>query len=60
MRVKPIIDAGPGLNFLSLNRNASLSRFSGRSAHPRLSGTRFSASPGRTTASVLPQQCGAS
>ena len=60
MSVKPIIDAGPGLNFLSINRERLLIAVLGPLSAPELSGTRFSASPGRTTASVLPQQCGAS
>ncbi len=60
MSVKPIIDAGPGLNFLSIHKERLLIAILGPSVRQRVFRAKCCASLSRTSASALPQQCGGS
>lgn len=60
MSVRPIIDAGPGLNFLSVNKERLLIAILGPISAPETVQSKSCARRNRTTASVLLQQCGGS
>jgi hypothetical protein len=60
MIVRPIIDAGPGLNFLSINKERLLIAVLGPLSAPETVQDEVCASLSRTTASAPPQQCGGS
>jgi hypothetical protein len=60
MSIGPIIDAGPGLNFLSVNKERLLIAVLGPLSAPETVRDEVLASLGRTTASALPQRCGGS
>jgi hypothetical protein len=60
MSVRPIIDAGPGLNFLSVNKERLLIAVLGPFSAPETVQDEVLRSPSRTTASALPQRYGGS
>jgi hypothetical protein len=58
MSVRPIIDAGPGLNFLSSNKERLLIAVIGPFSVPETVEDEVLRSPGKTTAFALRRRCG--